>query len=279
MSYLQYSILKSNSSLWAYDRASITDSAELADHTPLLAFTRLESLSFLSQYGARYEYRYEDDHRLGSMKPIITATSASLRSLSVFGEVFRNCHAHSLSSLVELTLVLLTRVDYVETALILLPELRSLTLLEGVTQYGALAVVLRTYSDTLPLLTAFRLSCTSMEKDVVEAIAKFIGTKSLLERLEIGHRWNTCSFEGLEPILEILPRLPRLRVLGAEFGGSSWMDPTLTPAHLLTLGQYIPRQLTALSLWVVFAVQPTIMETDWIQFVSLLSHTCASAQR
>ena len=246
----------------------------------MLALTRLKSLSFLNRCEARYEYRYnyEDNPRLGSMKPIITATSASLRSLGILGEVFRDCHAYRLSSLVELTLVLLAHVDCVKEVLILFPELRSLTLLAGVAQYGDLAVILRTYSDTLPLLTAFRFSCASMGRDVAKAIAKFLGTKPLLERLEIGRRWDARSVEGFKPILEILPRLPRLHVLDAELASSDWI-PTVMPAHLLTLSQYISQQLTALSLWVAFDVEPTIMETDWIQFVSLLSHTCVSARR
>ena len=234
---------------------------------------RLKSISFLNRYDASYRLLDEHNPCLDSMEQTIMATSTSLRSLGIFSEVFRKCNAHRLSSLAELTLVLLSHIDHIEAVFVHCLELRSLTLLGGVAHSGDIATILDTHYDTLPLLTAFRLGYSNVVKGVAEAIAKFLGTKPLLERLDISHPWDTCPFEDAKPILDVLPRLPRLRVLGFELGGNSRMDPTLTAAHLLYFNQSIPQRLTAVSLWVALRTQVSTGETDWIQLVSVLSLT------
>ncbi len=236
----------------------------------MLAFSRLKSFSFLNRYADRYQVLEEDDPQLDSMKQTITTTSPSLRSLGIFGDVLWKCNIQRLSTLVELTIVLLTQANNIGSVFIHCSHLRSLTLLAGDKHYAELDTIFHTHFAALPLLTAFRISCPSMTEGDAAAVATFLRRKPLLERLEIGHHWEPSSFDDLAPLLNVLSELPHLRVLGFELSGSR-DSSELTPDHLLRLSECIPPGLTALSLWVVTSTPSTVTETDWIQLVRPLS--------
>lgn len=193
-------------------------------------------------------------------------TPSSLRSLGVFGEALRKRNVQRFSALVELTLVLFTDLGALGTIFTHSSRLRSLTLYVRGHCSGNLAIVLRTHPNALPLLTAFRLSHPKLTRDDAEATAAFLQKKTLLERLDLGHPLHPPYFDDIQPVLEILPELPQLRVLGYWLVGSR-DSPGLTPDALLRLSKYIPRGLTALSLWVATQGLSTITEVDWIQLV------------
>ncbi|PIL26577.1 hypothetical protein GSI_12335 [Ganoderma sinense ZZ0214-1] len=198
----------------------------------------------------------------------MTASESSpLHSLGIYSTALRRRNMQCLSTLVDLALALVTGSDPLGPVFTHCSQLRFLTLLVGEEYTGDVAATLRAHSDALPLLTAFRLSDPYMDKASAEGVASFLRKKALLERLEMSHHWeSTCSSENIAPVLDILPDLPRLRILGWELSGHSRTDPNLTPDNLLNLSARIPRQLTALSLWVTARSPTTVTEEDWIQF-------------
>ena len=117
---------------------------EPPNYPPLAMFTHLESLSFLNRYGDSYQRLDKDNLLLDSMTQTITETPSSLRSLDVFGEDLQKCNVQRLSSLVELTLVLLAGIDGIGTIFAHSSQLRSLTLSVGELYSGDLASVLHT---------------------------------------------------------------------------------------------------------------------------------------
>ena len=216
------------------------------------------------------------------MGKTVTATSSSLRSLSIFGEALWKSNVQSLSALTDLTLAIVSDVDLIRVIFTNCARLQSLTILVGFIHNIDLAAVLRTHPSALPRFTAFRLYFPMVEEGVMEAVAAFLRTKPLrvLERFELGHRLAACLLDEAEPVLEALTELPRLRVLGLELSGGSEKDlrVAIRPSHLQRFAQHIPPQVTALSLWVHARFGPSIVsEEDWTQFVRILfpCSTCA----
>ena len=253
------------------NRPASCRSAELADPVLIEKFTHLQSLSFLNRYAACYQPVEAEHSRFVSIRQTTATTSIPLFSLGTFCEALWKSDLQRLSTLAELTLVLITDVpDPISGVFRHFPLLRSLTVLVGDDYDGDIFAVLHAHPNALPRLTAFRLSHPYMDTETeVEAVATFLQKRTLLERLELGHYWSSCAFGDLEPVLDILPELPRLRVLGFELGDSGDMDPALTPDHLLRLGRFIPPGLTVLSLWVAATTQPELTEDDWIHFVRI----------
>ncbi|KAM5539333.1 hypothetical protein V8D89_007024 [Ganoderma adspersum] len=241
--------------------------AELLDHIPVLPFTRLKSLSFLNRYGNCYQCLGRGNSRCFRMGKTVTATLPSLRSLSIFGEALWKCKVQGLSVLTELTLALMDDVDPISAIITRCSRLQSLTILVGPAHSSDdLAAVLHAHPSALPRLTAFRMYFPAVEPGMMESVAAFLRTKPLLERFELGHRWEACLLDAAEPMLETLAQLPRLRVLGLELSGGSARDPALRPSHLQHLARRIPPQVTALSLWVDARFPSTTREADWTQF-------------
>ena len=208
------------------------------------------------------------------MGKTVTVTSPSLRSLSIVGEALWECNVQSLSALTDLTLTIISDVDFIWVIFTNCARLQSLTILVGFIHNIDLAAVLRTHPYALPRLTAFRLYFPMIEEGVMEAVAAFLRTKPLLERFELGHRLGACLLDEAEPVLEALTGLPRLRVLGLELSGGSERElrVAIRPSHLQRFARRIPPQVTALSLWVHARFGPSIArEEDWTQFVRIPS--------
>ena len=201
------------------------------------------------------------------MKRTIATTPLPLHSICVFGDIFLRCDILPTSTLVELTLALITGGDPIDKIFIHCSRLQSLTILVGDKYVGDVGVALRTHSNTLPLLTAFQLYYPSMGQMMAEALIAFLRNKVFLERLDLGHHWSSCCFDDIEPVLDILPALPRLRVLGAELSSSNRTWQTLTSAHLQYLAQRIPARLSALSIWVGCRSRATLTKEDWKQLI------------
>ncbi|PIL26335.1 hypothetical protein GSI_12091 [Ganoderma sinense ZZ0214-1] len=204
------------------------------------------------------------------MRQTIATTSLPLRSLGVFGHLLSQSNVQRFSTLVELSLALIPPRGPIEMVFTHCSRLRSLTLLVGGAPACDLATTLRTHSDALPLLTAFQLFYPRMGPDMSEAMVSFLRNKLLLERLDLGHHRSLYAFDEIEPVLDILPGLPRLHVFGAELSGSNLIRQNLTPDHLQYLAQRVPARLTALSVC-VGAHQSTLTKEDWEQFFSGLS--------
>ena len=202
------------------------------------------------------------------MEKTITAASSSLCSLGIFSEALWKFNVQRLSALTELTLTLIAEGNPVEAIFTHCTRLQSLTILEGPShKFPRLAEILHAHPSALPHLIAFRLYLATVEQGVMETIPAFLRTKPLLERFELGHRWEACLLDMAEPMLQVLSDLPCLRILGLKLGRGSLGRGALRPIQLQHFAQRIPPQITALSLWVDTRCLSKLREEDCTQFV------------
>ncbi|KAI0764997.1 hypothetical protein C8Q74DRAFT_1018384 [Fomes fomentarius] len=191
----------------------------------------------------------------------VTANAATLETLLVVGYAPWAC---TLPMVKDLSLILV--LDLPEDTFRALdrdsPNLTHLTL----TGYEELTPILSLFEaspDAFPRLESFKFlydpsnetSAPEHRSRAVRAVSRFIQNKTRLRRLYVsclGHVGGALEYN--QPILELLPRLPRLQVLGLELDGHA-----LRRRHLACVDEHLPNNLTDLLLLIDF---PKIRVTD-----------------
>lgn len=178
----------------------------------------------------------------------VEANEETLTRLTLYGDGIWDCPLRSLLRLQELELILPISLNGFEHVMAQCAELRYLTLdLKSGSRHFVRMV--QAHPTTLPLLTAFKLLGTNADDAGSIALADFLRDKKNLRMLDFGWLRNEEVVEdgpegGLPlPLLEVLPQLPALEVLGLTVARNR-----LTPATIRFLAQYIPPQLSALML-------------------------------
>ncbi|KAI0692125.1 hypothetical protein C8T65DRAFT_670049 [Cerioporus squamosus] len=191
-------------------------------------------------------------------KIIIQANSETLRILSVHGAVQRwRVPVESLVNLTEFECIWPDGDSrFLASVFDQCPRLRSLTLglgAEDVLQ-GGIRTLLRSRSSSLPQLTAFKISMDTYSRAhtvaFVAAMVAFLATKADLRRLDVNIRGIDEGIPGLDSdgcplvqVLELMPSLPKLEVLGL-----SMSRMLFTMQDFALLNRSIPLGITALFL-------------------------------
>ena len=240
-------------------------SPEIPENLCLSSFTQLQSLVFTHRFMDLWPPMHSGGvPYLKTIHEAIAANSATLRRLDVFGEVLWDCPPASFSNLHELAIVFPHTLDGLG---LIFEHCRRLTGFTLCTENDGmdLADVLKTHPDAFPNLTSFKLlSVFDLPDEAVEEIAKFIKKRTLLRRVDVSTRTEGNVGDPLInlPILQALPELPRLEVLGLDV-----RPARLTAVHVKLLQQYIPQRVTALFL-LLQAESSDAKVADWRNFVS-----------
>ncbi|PIL26351.1 hypothetical protein GSI_12107 [Ganoderma sinense ZZ0214-1] len=216
---------------------------EIPEHICLPAFTQLKSLVFVHRHGTHWPAMDAVPYHK-TIHAAISANSATLRRLDVFGDALWGCPSAFFSNLYELAIVFPDTLDGLHSVFEHCRGLGGFTLCTE-NDSSEFASILTAYPDAFPSLASFKLlSVFDFHDEAIREVAQFLKKKKLLRRLDILTRTENV-LHGLAntPILEILPDLPRLEVLGLDI-----RPLKLTSAHVTLLQQYIPRQITALFL-------------------------------
>lgn len=206
---------------------------------------RFLSLQFLSLvFPEDTEVDIHDD----AIKSLLDTRAPTLTHLSISGEIIWSCQSlGSFRALQELELIYTTTFNGLGDILVNCTTITSLTILPTEWDYtGQLFTALEEHPETLPKLTAFKyltpseVSC-GVRIEHVLALCKFLKNKTRLRRLDVrfdGRKRVEC------PLLELLPGLPMLEVLGFNFTrGERWM-----PEDILPFERGIPIHVSALHI-------------------------------
>ncbi|KAM5537235.1 hypothetical protein V8D89_009168 [Ganoderma adspersum] len=125
--------------------------------------------------------------------------------------------------------------------------------------------ILRAHSHALPNLDAFKLRALDYSGDDVAALAEFLRPKRHLRLLDVTMHIDSRRFGSdpqvspvLLPLLQIMPTLPDLRVVGLSFHvGAVRQD------HTLYMERYLPRNLTALLFWAEISSASVVPAKHW----------------
>ncbi|PIL26340.1 hypothetical protein GSI_12096 [Ganoderma sinense ZZ0214-1] len=194
------------------------------------------------------------------MAQTVETNAKSLRHLSLYGEIFSSCSTWKLTSLVDLTLLSPMDSTGLHAVFEDCTQLRSLALCLDHGLLEELSDIFEEHVDALPHLTAFKFHCSWIQHEDIESLAAFLRGKTSLERLDCVNQAGPGPGLCCEPLLKILPDLPRLTVLGIDVS-----TLRLTAEHLSHLNACIPQRVTALVLDVAVA-EWEATEDDWAQF-------------
>ena len=201
---------------------------------------------------------------------VVASNAATLRRLLVVGYAPWDCPLQELEDLSFIGVLDINEKVYHTLA----QHSTNLTSL-AITGYDELLPILSALEaapDAFPLLSSFKfLYYVDTAGDdclrITQAIAQFIKNKMFLRRLHASYSpIETDSREALyyqKPILEALPGLPRLKVLGLEIEGIGFDEPDLR-----YLEQHLPANLTDLLFCIHF---PEPIAVDSHAFASLVS--------
>ncbi|PIL26350.1 hypothetical protein GSI_12106 [Ganoderma sinense ZZ0214-1] len=179
---------------------------------------------------------------------LIDTKAPAITRLSVSGEVLWTCQSlSSFRALQELELIYTNTFNGLGEILVHCATLTSLTILPTECAYlGQLFTALEAHPGALSNLSAFKYLAPSEDSCMVTverviSLCKFLKNKRCLRRLDVKFDGN----DGVErPLLELLPELPALAVLGFSFvRGARWM-----PEDIIPFERAIPAHVSALRL-------------------------------
>ncbi|KAM5534147.1 hypothetical protein V8D89_012167 [Ganoderma adspersum] len=183
-----------------------------------------------------------------TIKCLLDARAPTLTGLTISGEIIWSCQSlGSFRALQELELIYTNAFNGLGEILVNCTTITSLTILP--TEWALLEQLFTAFEEhpeTLPKLTAFKylapseISCM-IKVEKVLSLCEFLKNKSCLRRLDV-------RFDGINrveyPLLELLPELPSLGVLGFNFTRRErWM-----PEDILPFERAIPIHVSALHL-------------------------------
>ncbi|RPD72687.1 hypothetical protein L226DRAFT_536873 [Lentinus tigrinus ALCF2SS1-7] len=229
----------------------------------LTKFTRLQTLALHrpNQYGVDVYTGGSDSVYISE---VVKANQDTLKSLSLYGNAAWKCPVGSLLHLQELELIL--PVSGADFALILTQcaDLRYLTLNISLGFNIELIDVLESHSAALPHLTAFKLLNANIPERLAASLATFLQNKKSLRMLDLACKTDHGGGVAL-PLLEVLPQLPALDVLGLTRVMSG---DEMEGAEIDLLGRYIPECVSALMLRLDVERERTC--SKWIDLVAKL---------
>ncbi len=235
----------------------------MASILPPFNLVGLRSLSFvIPESGADVEL---DERDLDAVNRLLDTVAPTLIRLSISGDaIWRRESFGSFLTLRELELVSTATFGGLHNILNHCTALTSLTLIPAPFS-DELFAALDAHPNTLPGLTAFKyFNHTEVEviaDEHVQALCKFLKNKQRLRRLDV---LLDGPERGEVPLLELLPALPALEVLGFDFVRYEWL-----PEDVLAFERVIPARLSALRL------QPGVEEVhapyreSWLKLVRL----------
>lgn len=204
----------------------------------------------------------------------IEANADSLRSLRLTGDIWAQLPQPSrFAHLDELEFVCLETYDVLPTLFAHCPRLRAFALIYAEQD---LIPVLRRHPLALPNLDSFKLWGVNYDGNDVAVLAAFLRPKRRLRRLDVMVRVDTPEWMSddprvypvLLPLLEIMPALPELHVVGLSF-----RVRTVQEAHIRDLQAYLPQKLTALLVWADVASMP-LPAKRWTDLVRMRAVAC-----
>ncbi|KAI1796940.1 hypothetical protein LXA43DRAFT_495097 [Ganoderma leucocontextum] len=191
-----------------------------------------------------------DEKECPVIRAAINANADPLRSVCLTGDIWAQLPPLSrFAHLDELEFICLETYDELGTLFAHCSRLRAFALVYAEQD---LIPVLAAYPHALPNLDSFKLWGIDYTGDDVAVLAEFLRPKRRLRRLDVMVRVDTPGWVTndarvcpvLLPLLEIMPALPDLHVVGLSFRVREVQE-----VHIRDLQAYLPRNLTALLVW------------------------------
>lgn len=221
--------------------------------------TKLKALSFPWKICVPVE---EGDWPTLEVRNAIEANMRTLRSLSVCGSVIWDSPIHTLRDLVHLEILRAENLGNLRLLFRHSIRLESFTL--GYLNNSELAAVLDENPSALPHLTSIKLlsNWDFMEAAHVQSLTKFVRSKLRLRRFDLK---AATVWQDIWPVLEILPELKRLEVLGLELGAAG----DFCYEDYVLLRQLVPKNITTFSLRTFFEAM-SVDSVLWVELVRYL---------
>ena len=240
------------------------------------ADTLLPSLHDLTSFAAMDKDFVPDSNECPTIRAVIEANATTLRALALTGDVWAQWPpTPSFANLAELDLVCIESSSELGDIFAHCTRLRSFTLI-----YAEIDVipVLVAHPRALPNLDSFKIWAVDYTGDDVAVLARFLQSKKRLRRMDVMVRTDAQWLVAdnlllLTPVLEILPKLPELQVVGLSVRVAS-----LEKEHLQELDVHLPDSLTALLIWTNIT-SSNVPANDWIELVRWATSTFRSSRQ
>ncbi|EJF64849.1 hypothetical protein DICSQDRAFT_167001 [Dichomitus squalens LYAD-421 SS1] len=198
------------------------------------------------------------------IRDVLEANANTLRALRLAGETCDQClPMPSFASLAELDIVGIQGHEELGELFAHCTHLRALSLVFTYAE-DVLIPVLRAQPKALPDLDSFKIWSVDYSGDDLAVLARFLQKKKRLRRMDVmvrvDARWLAADTALLiTPILEIMPKLRELQVVGLSVRVAS-----LQKEHIQDLEVYLPDNLTALLIWVNIS-SSSVPADEWIE--------------